>query len=142
MKKFLSISMLLLSVFSAQAAHEADQDIVFSDAAEQEYAALKEDLLAIMQQHLDTRIEVVANRKEENLKEVEELRAQLAAAGKNAYEIERAVEALTVAAVQETVTFLDQQKRNVGNRVKELLVLRAPTVLAEDPELKKIFRLG
>jgi FlaA1/EpsC-like NDP-sugar epimerase len=142
MKKFLLISMFFISVSSAQAAHEHDEEIVFSEAAHQEFAAIKDDILAIMQQHLDTRIEVVANRKEENMKEVEELRAQLAAAGKNADEIARAVDALTVASVQETITFLDQQKRNVGNRVKELVVLRAPTVLAEDSELKKIFKLG
>jgi hypothetical protein len=142
----LGLAALLVVVASAKAAQEPEQkqeqERNLSPAAMQELVALCDDIKKLTERARIENHEAVESHIAMNQKELEELEARLRAEGKSEEEIQEAGTVFIDAFELEGKALLEQQKTNVKNRIKELLVARAPTLLAEDPDLKRILKRG
>lgn len=137
---------LLLTGIGLQAAQELErnqeQERNLSPAALQELVALCGDLEALLERAWQEDDEAVGTKIAAGQRKLEALEARLRAEGKNEEEINGAGQEFVQLFKQEGEILLEQRRIIVSNKITELLIVRAPTLLAEDPDLKHLFKLG
>jgi hypothetical protein len=129
---------LCMGAVSAKAAQEPEIQAL-SPAAERELLAVV-DSLREMARVLDKEYEEACeNRAARHAKELEELFEQFEREDKSDEKKEKILLAFDAACEKEKSDCFNQYKQDCNKKIKESLAVKAPTLLAEDPDLKKLF---